>query len=230
MGPGFRRGDAWEIDSTILCHAVTSARPDPKAARQASGGPVDQLAKRTELPERVKRHRLSTRIWHWINALTVFVMLMSGLMIFNAHPRLYWGEYGANADRAWLEIGSTERDGLSPDRVGCRIADHRRARPLDRSRTATSSAAPSRTGRRSPPPTASPPARRWHLAFAWMLAIGLIAYCAHQPRSTATPGATSRRAAPNCGPRHVWHDIKAACPAALPHRRGGARATTSSRS
>ena len=55
----------------------------------------------------VRRHRLSTRIWHWTNALAVFVMLMSGLMIFNAHPRLYWGEYGANFDQAWLQIGST---------------------------------------------------------------------------------------------------------------------------
>jgi hypothetical protein len=55
----------------------------------------------------VRRHRLSTRIWHWINAFTVFVMLMSGLMIFNAHPRLYWGQYGANFDRPWLQIGAT---------------------------------------------------------------------------------------------------------------------------
>lgn len=52
----------------------------------------------------VKRHRLSTRIWHWVNALAVIVLLMSGLMILNAHPRLYWGEYGANFDRAWLEL------------------------------------------------------------------------------------------------------------------------------
>src|SRR3954465_8311940 len=58
------------------------------------------------------RHRLPTRIWHWINALTVFVMLMSGLMIFNAHPRLYWGQYGANYDHAWLEIGSTQDSGF----------------------------------------------------------------------------------------------------------------------
>lgn len=31
-------------------------------------------------------------------------MLMSGLMILNAHPRMYWGEFGANFDPAWLEV------------------------------------------------------------------------------------------------------------------------------
>ena len=56
----------------------------------------------------VRRHRLSTRIWHWINALTIFIMLMSGLMILNAHPRLYWGEYGANPDAAWLVLADME--------------------------------------------------------------------------------------------------------------------------
>ena len=55
----------------------------------------------------VYRHRRSTRIWHWLNALTVFVLLMSGMMIFNAHPRLYWGEYGANPDQAWLVLHGT---------------------------------------------------------------------------------------------------------------------------
>lgn len=52
----------------------------------------------------VYRHRLITRIWHWINALAVLVLIGSGLMIFNAHPRLYWGHYGANYDPAWLEL------------------------------------------------------------------------------------------------------------------------------
>ncbi len=48
------------------------------------------------------QHRLSTRLWHWVNALAVFILLMSGLTISNAHPRLYWGQYGANSDAAWL--------------------------------------------------------------------------------------------------------------------------------
>ncbi len=33
---------------------------------------------------------------------------MTGLMIFNAHPRLYWGQYGANFDHAWLVLGSSD--------------------------------------------------------------------------------------------------------------------------
>lgn len=49
------------------------------------------------------RHAFATRLWHWSNAVTLAVMLMSGLMIFNAHPRLYWGHYGANPDPAWLD-------------------------------------------------------------------------------------------------------------------------------
>jgi Ni/Fe-hydrogenase b-type cytochrome subunit len=52
----------------------------------------------------VYRHRLPTRLWHWLNALTVFIMIGSGLGILNAHPRLYWGQYGANFDRSWLDL------------------------------------------------------------------------------------------------------------------------------
>lgn len=52
----------------------------------------------------VKRHRLSTRLWHWANALVMATLFMSGLGIFNAHPRLYWGQYGANFDHAWLML------------------------------------------------------------------------------------------------------------------------------
>ena len=52
----------------------------------------------------VYRHRLPTRIWHWVSALAVFILLMSGLMISNAHPHLYWGAFGANFDHPWLNL------------------------------------------------------------------------------------------------------------------------------
>lgn len=52
----------------------------------------------------VYRHRFVTRIWHWINAVAIFILIGSGLGISNAHPRLYWGRYGANFDAAWLEL------------------------------------------------------------------------------------------------------------------------------
>ncbi|WP_404335268.1 cytochrome b/b6 domain-containing protein [Sphingomonas sp. MMS12-HWE2-04] len=52
----------------------------------------------------IYRHRLATRLWHWVSALCVLILIPSGLMIFNAHPRLYWGRYGANFDHAWLEL------------------------------------------------------------------------------------------------------------------------------
>lgn len=32
------------------------------------------------------------RITHWINAIALAVLLMSGLQIFNAHPSLSWGK------------------------------------------------------------------------------------------------------------------------------------------
>src|SRR6201993_2939932 len=70
---------------------------------------------------RIFRHRISTRLWHWVNVLAFFMMVMSGLMIFNAHPRLYWGKYGANFDYAWLEISS--HGGRGYLRIGPKIFD-----------------------------------------------------------------------------------------------------------
>jgi thiosulfate reductase cytochrome b subunit len=55
-------------------------------------------------PEVIRRHSLPVRLWHWLNALCLLFLLMSGLQIFNAYPRLHWGLYGANADHAWFEL------------------------------------------------------------------------------------------------------------------------------
>jgi thiosulfate reductase cytochrome b subunit len=38
------------------------------------------------------RHSLAVRVMHWINAIAIVILLMSGLQIYNAHPALYWGK------------------------------------------------------------------------------------------------------------------------------------------
>ena len=82
-------------------------------------------------------------------------MLMSGLMIFNAHPRLYWGEYGANPD-AWLDRH------LRSACCACR-----QMAPMA-SRLPGWATIPSHYSLAD--------ARLWHLAFAWVLALGLLVY------------------------------------------------------
>ena len=153
----------------------------------------------------VKRHRLSTRLWHWLNVVTLAVMLMSGLMIFNAHPRLYWGQYGANADPAWFEIGSTENKGFveaGPLRVETtgvlgRWTDQdnvlrRRAFPYWLTLPSRYSLAD---------------ARLWHLAFAWVLAVSLAAYMLASLRNRHFKRDLTISLA-EMQPAHLWADIK----------------------
>ena len=81
---------------------MVAGRMDDDAA--VTDEPIEAEPPALPPPRFAYRHRLTTRLWHWVNALSVFVMLMSGLMIFNAHPRLYWGQYGANFDHSWLHF------------------------------------------------------------------------------------------------------------------------------
>ena len=193
---------------------------------RAAAGPRDNQPRADDSArEIVNRHRLSTRIWHWVNALTVFVMLMSGLMIFNAHPRLYWGAIWRQRRPCLAGDRLDARRGLSAGRRADR-PDHRRARPLDRRRR-------QRVDRRAFPRLGDHPLhlqsrrrRRWHLAFAWVLAIGAHRLLDHVPRQPPLAAALCP-AAPSSRPRHFWREVRRPCPAALPHRGGGARATTS---
>ena len=153
----------------------------------------------------VYRHRLPVRLWHWLNALTVFVMLMSGLMIFNAHPRLYWGHYGANADPAWLEIGSDPAHGCL--RIGA----------LQVTTTGLLGRWTDGEGqvkRRAFPGWATIPsrydlagARQWHFAFAWLLVVpGLLYWLwGFAARHIQRDLAPTRE---QLAPRHVWRDIR----------------------
>ncbi|HEV7321699.1 MAG TPA: cytochrome b/b6 domain-containing protein [Ensifer sp.] len=53
----------------------------------------------------IRRHRLATRLTHWMWAAALFFLLLSGLQIFNAHPALYIGQQsGFDFDNSVLSI------------------------------------------------------------------------------------------------------------------------------
>ena len=57
----------------------------------------------------VRRHSLAVRVTHWVNAVCLLFLLMSGLQIFNAHPALYWGQQ-STFDKPILALEGTEND------------------------------------------------------------------------------------------------------------------------
>ncbi|MBA4307839.1 MAG: hypothetical protein C0429_14000 [Sphingopyxis sp.] len=153
----------------------------------------------------VKRHRLSTRLWHWTNALTLLVMLMSGLMIFNAHARLYWGDYGANDDKAWLVIDDAGDNGFV-ELAGVRVET-----------TGVLGIWTNPEGevkRRAFPYWVTIPsgydlqaARRWHFTFAWILAVALTLYMLRSLwNGHVRNDLHIRKSEWSLG--HIWHDIK----------------------
>ena len=169
------------------------------------GEPDLSRHEKIEPGDTVTRHRVSTRLWHWTNVVAFFVMLMSGLMIFNAHPRLYWGQYGANSDPAWLEIGSTGDSGYL--RVGT-------ARIETTGVLGHWKDPEGETVRRAFPHWATIPSsysladgRRWHLAFAWLMGFALLFYLV----ASLVNGHLKRDVTPTLRelrPGNIWHDIK----------------------
>jgi len=155
--------------------------------------------------ELVKRHRVSTRLWHWTNALAIVVLLMSGLTIFNAHPRLYWGSYGANPDTPWLEIGG------EGDRGYLQIGSTQVTTTgvLGRWRTASGE-----VSTRAFPSWATIPGyyslatgRLWHFFFAWVFVLSGLAYWIWSFANRHIQRDLKPRRE-ELGPRHIWHDIK----------------------
>ncbi|MEQ1510154.1 MAG: cytochrome b/b6 domain-containing protein [Sphingopyxis sp.] len=155
--------------------------------------------------ELVRRHALATRIWHWVNAVTLLIMLGSGLTIFNAHPRLYWGEYGANADYAWLQIGAENGHGY------IRVGDARLVTTGLLGLWVDDAGVPQN---RAFPSWATIPSdynladgRLWHFFFAWVLGIALVVYMAVSLINRHFWRDLRIRPA-ELAPSHIWHDIK----------------------
>jgi thiosulfate reductase cytochrome b subunit len=57
----------------------------------------------------IYRQHIWTRVTHWVWAVALFFLLLSGLQIFNAHPTLYIGqESGFDYDNAILSLGAAQ--------------------------------------------------------------------------------------------------------------------------
>src|SRR5262249_58496400 len=85
------------------------ALPQP-VPRHDGMGQGYRLISKPQMKKLVYRHNRITRSTHWVNALVLVILVMSGFQIFNAHPHLYWGST-SEPDRAFLSIAAANDDG-----------------------------------------------------------------------------------------------------------------------
>ncbi len=127
----------------------------------------------------VLRHSAIVRVCHWVNAICFFVLLISGLQIFNANPALTWGAT-TNFDHPFLSLAARENDNGDPNGGVTTI--------FGRAFTTTGFLGASRGDdgqleERGFPSWATLPSyqdlamgRRWHFFFAWILVLNGLLY------------------------------------------------------
>lgn len=125
----------------------------------------------------VPRHSALVRLTHWINVFCFSLLLMTGAQIFNAHPRLYWGEYGADNDHAWLSVDSLQGG------AGVRGVLHLGSLTFETTGLLGASKEEGALTARGFPSWLTIPSyqdlaagRRWHFFFAWLFAINGAVY------------------------------------------------------
>lgn len=167
-GKGGVRGTVTDAYGVYSDPAVSAVLADvPIRATDPTGSTT------TSLEGRIYRHALPTRLSHWLTALSLLVLVMSGLQIFNAHPSLYWGSR-SDPGLALLRLkaieasdgatrGITEILGREIDTTGILGASRRSGPELEE---------------RGFPSWATLPGeqwlamgRRWHFFFAWVFVL-----------------------------------------------------------
>jgi thiosulfate reductase cytochrome b subunit len=153
------------------------------------------LAPGSRAKEVICRHRLTTRLTHWVNVVCFTILLMSGLQILNAHPSLYWGQFGADDDHAFIQFYAA-RDG--DDLIG---------------RTRIGALTVTTTGLIGATPAPTLPSfrdlatgRRWHFFFAWLFVINGLVYVG----ASLINGHFQRDLVPSrreLRPRHILRDL-----------------------
>ncbi|MDC9835821.1 cytochrome b/b6 domain-containing protein [Rhizobium binxianense] len=155
----------------------------------------------------IYRHSLAVRLSHWVNVLCLTVLLFSGLQIFNAHPALYWGQYGADNDPSFISMEAVD-DG---DQV--KGLTHLGSLTFDTTGLLGLSNVDGEATARGFPSWLTVPSyqdlsagRRWHFFFAWLFVLNGLAYLVyglvsrHFRRDLAPSGN-------ELGPAHLGHEI-----------------------
>ena len=175
IGQGRRNEQVSELTMrSELFPLAEPAAPDGLTANQ--GDVSAALPASAPVAERIYRHRLPVRISHWLNVPCLFILIMSGLQIFNAHPALYWGDR-SDRDQPLLSIRpmkteSGEMKGITT------ILGHK----FDTTGVLGYSDG---SGRAFPAWATVPSARylamgrQWHLFFAWLLVINGLFFTAY---------------------------------------------------
>jgi Ni/Fe-hydrogenase b-type cytochrome subunit len=160
------RSEPFPLEKPPAPVGLNADQGDVSAARPASAPVV----------ERVYRHRLPVRISHWLNVPCLFILIMSGLQIFNAHPALYWGDR-SDRDQPLLSIRPMKTESGEMRGITA-ILGHK----FD----TTGVLGYSDGSRRAFPAWATIPSakvlamgRQWHLFFAWLLVINGLFFTAY---------------------------------------------------
>ncbi len=128
----------------------------------------------------IYRHTLPLRIMHWINAICLFVLLLSGLQIFNATPALYWGQR-SHFDHPLLAMTAQQGTDGKPRGVTT-IGSH----AFDTTGVFGVSNMDGQLRARGFPSWLTIPGpqwlsmgRRWHFFFAWLFVINGLCFAAY---------------------------------------------------
>ncbi len=152
--------------------------PDTMAPQNSLDMPASPDAPQSSPPrtERVYRHALPVRLGHWLNVVCLFILIMSGLQIFNAHPALYWGDR-SDRDQPLLSIRPMKTDSGEMRGITT-ILGHQ----FDTTGVLGYS---NNSGRAFPAWTTVPSARwlamgrQWHLFFAWVFVMNGLLFTAY---------------------------------------------------
>ncbi|HSF68453.1 MAG TPA: cytochrome b/b6 domain-containing protein [Nitrospiraceae bacterium] len=160
------RSEPSPFEEYAASDALIVNQVDVSAARAAS----------SRVGEWVYRHRLPVRISHWLNVPILFILIMSGLQIFNAHPALYWGDR-SDRDQPLFSIRPMQNENGEMRGITT-ILGHK----FD----TTGVLGYSDGSRRAFPAWATIPSakslamgRQWHLFFAWLLVINGLFFTAY---------------------------------------------------